>query len=135
MVHAGLGQLRRAFQRQRQPTLAQPQARNLLLFYAVECGLKAAWLARNKMRDTSGIESVLQQKGHDLMFWAKKLYLPAAVTNGGAGFRLKTDKSGFGVEFAHQVWRYGIDMEPIDETALEAWLEQVWQWAKRELRL
>jgi hypothetical protein len=69
------------------------------------------------------------------MFWTKQLYLPAAITNGKASFRLKFNGTTLGVEFAHQVWRYGVDVEPIDEAALESWLEQVWQWAKGELRL
>ena len=135
MVHAGLRHLQNAFQRQRQPTVPQTQGRNLLLFYAVECGLKAAWLSRNRLRDTSEMEADLKQKGHDLLFWSKKLYLPATITNGPASFRLRSKSTALGVEFAHQVWRYGIDVEPADEAALATWLEEVWQWAKGELRL
>ena len=135
MVHASLGHLRKAFLRQRQPALLQPQCQNLLLFYAVECGLKAAWLTRNRLRDTSEIESILKQKGHDLIFWTKRLNLPATITNGSAGFRLRSGSARLDVEFAHQVWRYGTDVEPADEVALANWLEQVWNWAKAELRL
>jgi hypothetical protein len=97
--------------------------------------LKAAWLTRNKIRDTSEIEPLLKQKGHDLIFWAKKLYLPATITAGSVGFRLKSSGSKLDLEFAHQVWRYGADVASDDEAALEAWLEQVWQWTKAELRL
>ena len=136
MVHAGLSQLRRAFQHQRQPGFAQPQGRNLLLFYAVECGLKASWLTRNRLRDTSRIEqSLLREHGHDLLYWAKKLYLPAAVTTGRSSFRLRGSEGRLGVESAHQAWRYGVDLEPGDEAALENWLEQVWQWARGDLGL
>jgi hypothetical protein len=135
MVHANLGHLRKAFQRQRQPAIAQAQGRNLLLFYAVECGLKAAWLMRNRLRDTSEIDASLTQRGHDLVFWTKKLYLPAEITNGNTGFRLRSGGAKLDLGLAHQVWRYGVDVEPADEASLETWLNQVWQWAKGELRL
>jgi hypothetical protein len=135
MVHAGVGHLRKAFQRHRQTGVAQTQARILLLFYAVECGLKAAWLTRNKLRSTSAIESQLKENGHDLVFWTRQLHLPATITNGRTSFRLRTNGSALGIEYAHQAWRYGIDVEPIDEAALESWLEHVWAWAKEELAL
>ena len=66
MIHSGVGNLRKAFQRHRLAAIPQPQARILLLFYAVECGLKAAWLTRNRLRDTSSIEAKLKDRGHDL---------------------------------------------------------------------
>ena len=135
MVHAGLGHLRKAFQRQRQPTLVQTQCRNLLLFYAVECGLKAACLKRRGLRDTSEIEPLLKEKRHDLISWAKELRLPATITDGGAPFRLRAGGARQDLGLAHQAWRYGADVEPEDEDALGNWLEQVWQWARVELRL
>lgn len=135
MVDAGVGHLRKAFQRHKQPLLLQKQGRILLLFYAVECGLKAAWLTRNKLRDTSAMESRLKDRGHDLMLWTKELYLPAAITSRRTGFRLRDSRYAYGVELAHQVWRYGVDMDPADEDALEEWLLQVWEWVKGELNL
>jgi len=135
MVHAGLGHLRKAFLRQRQPALQQQQCRMLLLFYAVECGLKAAWLTRNRLRDTSEIEPLLKQKGHDLMYWITELRLPATITRGSTSFRMRSGTNRIDVAFAHQVWRYGADVDSTDEGALGIWLEQVWQWAKEELML
>lgn len=135
MVPAGVRQLRNAFKRHRQPAGPQAQGRNLLLFYAVECGLKAAWLTRNRLPDTSAIDSQSKERGHDLLYWAKKLYLPATITNGKTSFHTKDDRTSRPLEVAHQAWRYGIDIEPADETALETWLEEVWQWSKGELRL
>jgi hypothetical protein len=134
MVHAGVRHLRKAFQRHRQPGLEQKQSRILLLFYAVECGLKAAWLARSNLQDTSAMEARFKDQGHDLRLWAKELRLPAAIANSRTHFRLR-DGSCHGLEVAHQVWRYGVDMDPADEDALEGWLEQVWEWAKEELSL
>jgi hypothetical protein len=135
MVSAGVGQLRKAFQRHRQTGVTQAEGRNLLLFYAVECGLKAAWLNRNKLRDTSAIDPVLKEKGHDLIYWTKQLRLPAVITNGKTNFRTRVDGTSRPLEAAHEVWRYGVDIDPADQTSLEIWLEQVWQWSKEELGL
>ena len=135
MVHAGISELRKGFQRHRQGAVTQPQCRNLLLFYAVECGLKAAWLGRNRFRTTAQIDqSLLTRGGHDLMLWTKKLALPALLHRN-LSFRLNRDKTGFDVAFAHQAWRYGVALLPSDELALENWLDAVWQWAKTELSL
>jgi hypothetical protein len=134
MMHAGVGHLRKAFQRHRQPSLQQKQGRILLLFYAVECGLKAAWLTRNRLRDTSAMEARLKEKGHDLGVWARELRMPAVIANGRTSFRLR-DGSSFTLEVAHQAWRYGVDVDPADEDELEKWLGQVWEWAKEELCL
>jgi hypothetical protein len=49
------------------------------------------------------------------MFWTKKLYLPATITNGKASFRLREDRTSLGVEFAHQAWRYGVESPPMKQ--------------------
>ena len=133
MVHASLRNLQKAFQRQRPPGLLPTQSQNLLLFYAVECGLKAAFLKRNRLSDTSAMEAELKEKGHDLAFWAKKLYLPAIIAGANLNFRLRAGTGRLGVGFAHQAWRYGQDIEREDEIVIEEWLKKVSQWAKEEL--
>jgi hypothetical protein len=120
MLKAGFGHLRKAFLRQRQPTLEQEHCRMLLLFYAVECGLKAAWLARNRLPDTSEIEPLLRQQGHDLMYWVAELRLPATITHGTTSFRTKSGQNKYDVAYAHQAWRSGTDMNPWDEQGLSA---------------
>jgi hypothetical protein len=104
------------------------------LFYAAECGLKAAWLKRNKLRSTSQLNSgVNANAGHDLMLWAKKLGLPAALASVTVRFRLKRDSSTFQPAVAHQAWRYGVEILAVDETVLVNWLQALCQWAKGEL--
>lgn len=62
-------ELTRAWRQLRQTALplANPSRNNaqrLLLFYAVECGLKAAWLKRNNKTLFAGED--IRQTGHDL---------------------------------------------------------------------
>ena len=98
--------------------------------------MKAAWLTRNRLRDTSQIEpACFKDGGHDLTIWTKRLKLPATVTGANVSFRLRDAGTRLQLKFAHQAWRYGVDMEPADEAALHQWLEQVWQWTKGELLL
>lgn len=37
------------------------------------------------------------------------------VTQSRASFRLKDGGARLGIEFAHEAWRYGVDVEPADE--------------------
>ena len=134
MLHVTQRQLCKAFQRHRQPAVTQAEARGLLLFYSVESGLKAAWLKRNTLRDTSFIETGLKERGHDLMYWTKELRLPASIANHPLKFRLRQGGS-YGIEAAHQAWRYGAHIDPAEQVGLETWLEQTWLWAKEELGL
>ena len=104
------------------------------MFYAAECGLKAAWLKRNRLRSTSQLSSTLNASiGHDLMLWAKKLALPAALASATGRFRLKRENSALETAAAHQAWRYGVEILAADETVLVNWLQALCQWAKGEL--
>ena len=129
-----MSELRVALHRHSTPDPLQGQSRNLLLFYAAECGLKAAWLKRNRLRSTSQLSSTLNASiGHDLMLWAKKLALPAALASATGRFRLKRENSALETAAAHQAWRYGVEILAADETVLVNWLQALCQWAKGEL--
>jgi hypothetical protein len=134
MVHAGMSELRGALYRHSVVDPLQPESESLLLFYAVECGLKAAWLKRNKLLSTSQLgPDFAGSNGHDLILWAKRLRLPAALASATLRFRLRNGKSAFDVGAAHQAWRYGVEILAADETALLNWLQALCQWAKGEL--
>ncbi len=110
-------------------------AHRLLLFYAVETGLKAVLLKRESKEDTEGEFSDFQ---HDLN---KLIYLKV-----GTSLRLATNirlddlkqpipprqrKASCGD--LNQVWRYGAQArEPSDET-LEAQLLAIQEWLHGEL--
>jgi len=88
---------------------AEP-SHQLLLFYAVECGLKARYLARESLLSTSDFTSKLPGKkyghGHKIMDWIAELSIPASAL------------SQFAVDAAepilqlHEKLRYGVTLSP-----------------------
>jgi hypothetical protein len=134
MIHAGISELCKGFQRNWVGT--DPAPKNLLLFYAAECALKAVWLRRNRLRTTEQIETYqMERGGHDLMYWAMELRLPATLASGRVHFRIRKDSQSFTIAAAHQAWRYGIAMHATDEEALVKWLTSICEWARQELSL
>jgi hypothetical protein len=122
MIHATVAQLRRSFNRLR--TEAQRDNRPhscLLLFYAAECGLKCALLRGKRLRSTVMIEPT-----HDFSLLLKNLKIPRAQVSAPPNFRLRNDTSGhFDSSYAHQAWRYGVDMESQDEIELVEWMRNL----------
>lgn len=134
MVHAGISELRTALHRHSTTNPLQRQSGSLLLFYAAECGLKAAWIRRNNLRNTSQFDASAQPNPrHDLILLVKNLKLPAAMANAKAGFRLKRDGTAVDTAALHEAWRYGVEVLPLDETIVVTWLQALCQWAKGEL--
>jgi hypothetical protein len=129
-----MSELRVALYRHSAVDPLQQQSEGLLLFYAVECGLKAAWLKRNRLLSTSQLSSSFAgSSGHDLILWAKILRLPATLASANVRFRLKKGGGPLDTGAAHQAWRYGVEIFAADETALINWLQALCQWAKGEL--
>ncbi len=114
-------------------------AHRLLLFYAVECGLKAVWLKhKNKTLFT---QDDIQKTGHDL---AKTLTLLRAGHQLELPIHIKLadvraddgtmlPRHG-GLESLHEVWRYGGECQAPQDTVCEQQLEQVLEWINGELR-
>lgn len=114
-------------------------AHRLLMFYAVECGLKAVWLKRKGQ--TLFSETDIKQTGHDLI---------KILTHLRAGHHLSlpeniqlnpvktADESQWqrngNIESLHQVWRYGSRCQSPTDEACEQQLEQVLDWISGELR-
>ncbi len=108
-------------------------ANNLILFYAAECGLKAVWMMRNRLRTTDQLAADLKAHGHDLVFWARQLRLPASIIEGVVRIRLRDDPKEFDLSTAHQAWRYGVKIHEEDETVLRLWLYRLCDWISQEL--
>lgn len=103
----------------------------LLLFYAAECGMKCVWLKQNNLKTTNDIadSTLLSPDGHNLNRWKKELKISASIGNAPA-FSLAYSGADLEVAKAHQVWRYGIGMNPAKEKELVEWLEKIYNWIK-----
>lgn len=136
MIPAGSRQLRRAFfKHAEQAKKGTSPSHYLLLFYAVECGLKSIYLnrARTRVRTTHDISDERLRRSHDLARWALELRLPSVITRANTFFRLRSDNSSWSIDYAHEAWRYGIAMHPADEQRLVHWLKLVHQWIEENI--
>ncbi len=111
----------------------------LLLFYAVECGLKAVWLKRQSrtLFDKDDIEGI----GHNLRQVLKELRvstelalpenLKLAPVTSRAGDR--RPRNGY-ISILHQAWRYGGECTEPTDVVCEQQLEKVLAWIQGELK-
>jgi hypothetical protein len=110
----------------------------LLLFYAVECGLKAVWLKRHS-RSLFDHEEI-SRTGHNLRLVLKELRvgtqlsLPvnlqlSAVTRN----QVQVQRSG-DIGILHQAWRYGGECTGPTDAQCEQQLQQVLNWIQGELK-
>jgi hypothetical protein len=102
----------------------------LLLFYSVECRLKERYIVEqlaNPSGDTLAIpletDGPFGSTGHDLAAACKALRAPATLPPTPHLFVHGQAKS---MEYAHQVWRYGIKCSRAE--TLEEWLNAVASW-------
>lgn len=110
----------------------------LLLFYAVECGLKAVWLKRKGRTLFEGED--ITRTGHDLRHILKDLNVGSSLSLP-ESFRLPVARRGqeplsrngkFGD--LHQVWRYGAKCEAPTDHDCEQQLQKVLTWIQGELK-
>ncbi|WP_253771577.1 hypothetical protein [Goodfellowiella coeruleoviolacea] len=112
--------------------LAGDNSGYLLLFYAVECGLKSAWLKRQGLRGTSDLPAHL--RSHNLRELAKALRLGAedmvlfrdCTLHASRPEKVRHDE-------LHQVWRYGARLESNDQKKAVAGLTRLVEWCRSEL--
>ncbi len=58
--------------------------------------------------------------------------MPAKLLDVPAQILLKRDGSHIAVGTAHEAWRYGVAIEPDDESKLHRWMETLCHWAEEE---
>ena len=128
--------MRRAFrQHARMAKDGDSTSHYLLLFYAVECGLKSVYL-RRRYPSRGTIASISDERlraSHDLALWIKELRLPAFIAGTNPNFRLERDRSSWSVDKAHQAWRYGVVIEVQDEQSLVCWLDNIRRWIEENI--
>ena len=86
-----------------------------------------------RLRDTTQFAQDLRENGHNLRYWMKLLYIPRAVAEANTNFRLVRNGDALPIEFAHQAWRYGVDIQVADEIALLEWLSNICNWIDQEI--
>ncbi len=115
MVHVNKAQLTTAFRiHQIFANSGDSISHKLLLFYCAECAIKAYYLKKNYLTDTSKIDEGLfkKGKGHALDHWAKELNIPHLSFN--------TDYEEYKIRELHEFFRYGIEIpESIVQNRIE----------------
>ena len=139
MIHAGISELQKAFRHHKNSSedCTASSSSYLLLFYAVECGLKSVYLHGKRLNITDDISDTVLHQSHDLSKWAKALRLPVSMTNVHTTFHLKRDRHprpSWQIARAHEAWRYGVVIDKNDETRLVNWLKQIAQWIEENIR-
>lgn len=110
-------------------------AHRLLLFYAVECGLKAVLLKRQR-RDRTDLCTDLTDIQHNINKLLDRL-------GAGGGLKLpdqlgmkplkKNEERKFSCGEINQMWRYGGYCETIEDSELEKKLLNILNWIEQEL--
>ncbi|WP_447776508.1 hypothetical protein [Pseudomonas chlororaphis] len=119
------------------PGTNRKNAHRLLLFYAVECGLKAVWLKRQNR--TLFTQEDIDRTGHDLRGIVKDLRLGSeyvlpqtlqltAATHSG----LTVPRNG-NITILHQAWRYGGQCITPGDTICENQLVAILAWINKEM--
>lgn len=105
----------------------------LLLFYSVECGLKASVLRRRNLRSTAQLPAELRR--HDLHRLAKELRLPLRLCMRMQRSCPPQRGQGESVSFGdlHQAWRYGHVLQKDEEKQAIEVLHELRDWCQREL--
>lgn len=134
-------ELERAWRALRQAADVMPRQapHRLLVFYAVECGLKAVWLREQSKDLLDGAD--IDHLGHDLNQLFKELHvgsalavLPTSVTLKPLGRPPRVRVRNGGVDALHQAWRYGMELQSPDESSVEQQLDRLNQWIAKELQ-
>jgi hypothetical protein len=134
MISVGFSELQGAFRKHSQFVgNGNSPSNNLILFYAIECGLKSVYLRRRSLSSTDKIRDETLRKSHDLAKWVKELRLPAQIAGNSPSFCLNRDQSRFHVALAHQAWRYGALILNQDEQILVSWLSKIKEWIEEAI--
>jgi hypothetical protein len=132
----GVSELHEAYQKWRSTKGFEP----LLLFYAVECGLKHVYLKRHNLRNTDDLSDDL--RSHDLEKLIEELKISRNVVDTPPKFKcerdsrkpkINADSQPHPIGVAHEAWRYGVIIETEDEQKLIDWLNSVSRWIEEKI--
>jgi hypothetical protein len=109
----------------------------LLLFYAVECGLKYVLLKRQNK--TLFDYELIQDTGHDLRGLLKQLRIGSNLSLPDNLQLMPVNQNGInmqrngGINILHQAWRYGGLCSSPDDQTCENQLQELLKWIKGEI--
>ena len=113
------------------------KSRNLLLFYAVECGLKYLVLYEYRKNHSEYLfeENLFGGDGHDLISGLRHWRQASRSRLGETPkhFKIKGFRNLFPFRSIHQAWRYGLQLEREDETHAVEWLKNLLQFIEENL--
>lgn len=106
----------------------------LVLFYAVECGLKAVWLKQNKLNETSSCGEQFDKFNHNInvilshLHVSRDLHLPnrSKISSPKRNGQRYVDSGQL-----NQAWRYGCLLD--DDGLFEEKLKKIINWIRGEL--
>jgi hypothetical protein len=124
-----------------------PHVYCFLRFYAAESGLKyllskaARVPHRHELTRDDHDEETVEGFGHDVRAMAQRLRAPAAAGLGylgqtyklAGGYKHGGVAQSFPVAQSHEAWRYGLVVNPDDQTELEAGLTALIEWIEQEV--
>lgn len=117
--------------------LADPASKALLLFYAAECGLKAIYMRKFKLKTTAssnGSAKAISSFKHNIDAIIRALKIPPiALAHSPGNLSLKAPAvAEVYVGDLNQVWRYGATLATPNNAV--PWLEAVVAYALKELK-
>ncbi len=103
----------------------------LLLFYAVECGLKALYMQQNNLKVTDeerGISRSARSYGHNIRALLHALNVPRASIGLPPQVIVERTAQIGDALVLHEAWRYGEKIR--DSVAIYDWLTSVIEWCR-----
>lgn len=141
-VDVSRNQFKKSFRRHVNAYRSKPPAssvsHSLLLFYAVECGLKFVIMKSGNIESSRVLEDRGEQwmirDGHNLVLLASRAgwhwrvgdsVLVSSARGGG--------RSNHHIKDVHLMWRYGVNVDSTSEQALISHMEELVLWLEEEM--
>jgi hypothetical protein len=105
---------------------------HLLLFYGVECGLKAAYLGKRGINGRGTSDLPQELRNHDLRRLAKELKLDGSRTHQLSACQRRHTHEQVDHQDLHQAWRYGAALNADDEKKAVQVLNGLSEWCRKE---
>lgn len=106
----------------------------LLMFYAAECGLKAAHMQKHNLHTTAearGYAGAARDYGHRIDRLVADLRIPASKIGAPPKVVVRSTGNSIAIDRLHEAWRYGEKIESSGE--IYKWLSALVRWAEEVL--